>query len=248
MSRRARLALFGLAAAGLAALLLWSITGLPKFGDYHGAYGKILNKTAPQERQTSNVVAAVVFDYRGFDTMGEELILFAAVMGVAMLLREPREEEAPVPEDPVRSDALRAFGVSFAGATLVLGLWIVAHGYVTPGGGFQGGVVLAAAFLLVWLAGSYRAYRGLARAPFVELAEGSGAGGYVVIGLCALLIGDAFLHNLLPYCVAGKLSSGGSIPLLNWASGLEVTAAFVLLFNEFLSERAVLIDPTRRPS
>jgi len=62
------------------------------------------------------------------------------------------------------------------------------------------------------------------------------------------LIGDAFLHNLLPYGVAGKLSSGGSIPLLNWASGLEVTAAFVLLFNEFLSERSVLIDPTRRPS
>ena len=134
MSRRARLALFGAAAAGLAGLLLWSITDLPKFGDYNHAYGKILNEAAPQERQTSNVVAAVVFDYRGFDTMGEELILFAAVMGVAMLLREPREEEAPVPEDPVRSDALRAFGISFAGATLVLGLWIVAHGYVTPGG------------------------------------------------------------------------------------------------------------------
>jgi multicomponent Na+:H+ antiporter subunit B len=248
MTRRARLALFGLAAAGLAALLLWSITALPKFGDYHGAYGKILNKAAPRERQTSNVVAAVVFDYRAFDTMGEELILFAAVTGVAMLLREPREEDAPVPEDPVRSDALRAFGVSFAGATLVLGLWIVAHGYVTPGGGFQGGVILAAAFLLVWLAGSYRAYRRLTPMPLVELGEGTGAGGYIVIGLCALLIGDAFLHNLLPYGVAGKLSSGGSIPLLNWASGLEVTAAFLLLFNEFLSERAVLIDPKRRAS
>jgi multicomponent Na+:H+ antiporter subunit B len=148
----------------------------------------------------------------------------------------------------VRSDALRAFGLSFSGATLVLGLWIVAHGYVTPGGGFQGGVILAAAFLLVWLAGSYRAYRWLTPATTVELAEGSGAGGYVVIGLSALLVGDAFLQNLLPDGVAGKLSSGGSIPLLNWASGLEVTAAFVLLFNEFLSERAILIEPTRRPS
>jgi multicomponent Na+:H+ antiporter subunit B len=248
MSRRARISLFTVAAAGLAALLLWSITGLPKFGEYHGAYGRILNHAAPKERQTSNVVAAVVFDYRGFDTMGEELILFGAVMGVAMLLREPREEEAPVPEDPVRSDALRAFGVSLAGATLVLGLWVVAHGYVTPGGGFQGGVILASAFLLVWLAGSYRTYRRLTPTPLVELAEGTGAGGYIVIGLAALLIADAFLQNLLPYGVAGKLSSGGSIPLLNWASALEVTAAFVLLFNEFLSERAVLIDPGRRPS
>ena len=69
-----------------------------------------------------------------------------------------------------------------------------------------------------------------------------------MIGLCALLIGDAFLQNLLPYGVAGKLSSGGSIPLLNWASALEVSAAFILLFNEFLSERAILIESTRRPS
>jgi multicomponent Na+:H+ antiporter subunit B len=246
MSRRVRLALFGVSAAGLAALLLWSVTGVPKFGDYHGAYGTILNKAAPKERQTSNVVAAVTFDYRGFDTMGEELILFAAVMGVAMLLREPREEDAPVPEDPVRSDALRAFGVAFAGATLVLGLWIVAHGYITPGGGFQGGVILAAAFLLVWLAGTYRAYRRLSPVPLVEFGEGAGAGGYVVIGLCALLIGDAFLHNLLPYGTFGTLASSGSIALLNWAAALEVTAAFVLLFHEFLTERAILIDVTRR--
>jgi multicomponent Na+:H+ antiporter subunit B len=246
MSRRARLTLFGAAAAGLAALLLWSIAGLPKFGDYHGAYGRILNQAAPKERQSSNVVAAVTFDYRGFDTMGEELILFAAVMGVAMLLREPREEEAPVPEDPVRSDALRAFGIAFAGATLVLALWIIAHGYITPGGGFQGGVILASAFLLVWLAGSYRSYRRLTPIPLLGLGEGAGVGGYIVIGLSALLIGDAFLHNLLPYGVAGKLSSGGTIPLLNWAAALEVTAAFILLFNEFLSERAILIDTTRR--
>jgi multicomponent Na+:H+ antiporter subunit B len=230
----------------LAALLLWSVTGLPKFGDYNGAYGKILDRAAPAERQTSNVVAAVVFDYRGFDTMGEELILFAAVAGVAMLLREPREEDAPLPSDRVRSDALRAFAASFAGATLVLALWIVAHGYVTPGGGFQGGVIVAAAFLLAWLAGSYRAYRRLTPVPYVELGEGTGAGGYVVIGFCALLLGDAFLQNLLPHGVAGKLSSGGSIPLLNWASALEVSAAFVLLFNEFLSERAILIEPSRQ--
>lgn len=240
MTRSVRLRLFAVAASGLAALLLWSISGLPKFGHYPGEYGKVLNEQAPKERQTSNVVAAVVFDYRGVDTMGEEFILFAAVMGVAMLLREPREEDAPEPEDPIGNDALRAFGVALGGATLVLGLWIVAHGYVTPGGGFQGGVILASAFLLLWLAGSYGAYRRSTPVPAVDLVEGAGAGGYVVIGLCALLIGDPFLHNLLPYGLSGKLSSGGSIPLLNWASALEVTAAFVLLFSEFLSERAVL--------
>jgi multicomponent Na+:H+ antiporter subunit B len=238
MTRRVRLTLFGVAAAGLAALLLWSISGVPKFGHYDRAYGKVLNRQAPKERQTSNVVAAIVFDYRGVDTMGEEFILFAAVMGVAMLLRDPREGEAPEPQDPVRSDALRAAGIALAGAVLVLGLWIVAHGYVTPGGGFQGGVIIAAAFLLFWLAGSYAAYRRATPVAALELAEGTGGGAYVVIGLVALLVGHAFLHNLLPYGLSGKLSSGGSIPLLNWAAALEVSAAFVLLFNEFLAERA----------
>jgi multicomponent Na+:H+ antiporter subunit B len=241
VSRRVRLWLFAAAAAGFAALLVWSITGLPEFGDFHGRAGRIVTSAAPKERQTSNAVTAVVFDYRGLDTMGEEFILFAAVMGVALLLREPRRDEAPAFEDPVRSEALRAFGVSLAGAVLLLGLWIVAHGYVTPGGGFQGGVILASAFLLVWLAGSYGSYRRLTPMAAVDFVEGVGAGGYVVVGVAALLVGDAFLHNLLPHGLAGKLSSGGSIPLLNWASALEVSAAFVLLFNEFLSERATLV-------
>jgi multicomponent Na+:H+ antiporter subunit B len=241
MSRRLRTGVFAIAAAGLAALLLWSIADLPRFGRSHGAYARILERVAPRERQTANVVAAVVFDYRGVDTMGEEFVLFAAVTGVAMLLREPREEDAPTPRDPVRSESLRAFGISLAGATLVLGLWIVAHGYVSPGGGFQGGVILASAFLLVWLAGGYRDYRRLTPLRAIELGEGAGAGAYVVIGLCALLLGDAFLHNLLPHGLSGKLSSGGSIPLLNWAAALEVCAAFLLLFHEFLTERATVL-------
>ena len=50
------------------------------------------------ERHATAVVTAINFDYRGFDTMGEEFILFAAVLGLALLLREPREErDRPAP-------------------------------------------------------------------------------------------------------------------------------------------------------
>ena len=242
MTRGFRIGLFLAAAAALGALLLWAAAGIPGFGDYSRAYGLTLNHVAPTERQTSNVVASVVFDYRGLDTMGEEFILFTAVMGVALLLREPREKEKPEPEDPVLGDAVRAGGIALAGVTLVLGLYVVAHGYISPGGGFQGGVVLAAAFLLVWLAGSFGAYKRLTPTRAIDVVEGVGAGSYVVIGLVALLLGHAFLHNLLPNGLSGKLSSGGSIPLLNWASGLEVAAAFVLLFTTFLDERALVLS------
>ena len=235
MSRRARTGLFAVSAAGLTALLLWAVAGLPDFGHYRGPYGKVLNSVAVGERHTTNVVAAVVFDYRGVDTMGEEFILFASVMGVALLLRHARRERQRLPER-MPSDAVRLAGVAFAAMLLVLGLYVVAHGYLTPGGGFQGGVVLASAFALVFLAGDYHAYRALTPIPAIDLAEGVGAGGYAVIGIVSLLLGSAFLHNFGPLGTTGKLASGGSIPFLNIASGLEVSAAFVLLFTEFLGE------------
>jgi multicomponent Na+:H+ antiporter subunit B len=235
MSRPARLGLFLVSAAGVAALLLWAVAGLPDFGHYRGPYGSILNAVAPGERHVSNVVASVVFDYRGVDTLGEEFILFGSVMGVALLLREIREPKSRA-VDEVRSDAVRLLGLAFVAALLVLGLAVVAHGYLTPGGGFQGGVVLAAAFALVYLAGEYRAYRRLTSVRVVDLVEGTGAGGYAAIGIVSLLLGTAYLHNFGPLGTAGTLAAGGSIPFLNAASALEVAAAFVLLFTEFLEE------------
>jgi multicomponent Na+:H+ antiporter subunit B len=245
MSRRVRLAVFGVAAAGFAALLIWGTLGIPDFGHYQGRYGHILNRVAVNERQTTNTVTAIVFDYRGFDTMGEEFILFAAVTGVALLLRE-RREQVPELRDEVRNEAVKAVGICLVPAVLTLGLWVVAHGAITPGGGFQGGVILSSSLLLLWLAGSLRAYTRLTPTPYVDLTEGTGVGGFVVAGLVALLIGEPFLHNLLPYGLAGKLSSGGSLPILNWATGLAVTAAFLLLFNEFLEERSFVIAGKRK--
>jgi multicomponent Na+:H+ antiporter subunit B len=245
VNRRARIALFVVAGAGFAALLVWGTSGIPDWGHYRGRYGKILTKAPVKERQTTNAVTAIVFDYRGLDTMGEEFILFAAVTGVALLLRETREG-MPEPRDELDSGPIRGVGIPLAAGIVVLAIWLISHGAVTPGGGFQGGVVMSAAFLLLWLAGSLRAYRSVTPTPAVDFVEGVGAGGYVVTGLAALLMGQAFLHNLLPYGLAGKLSSGGSIPVVNWATALAVTAAFVLLFSEFLEERSLVLEERRK--
>jgi multicomponent Na+:H+ antiporter subunit B len=149
------------------------------------------------------------------------------------------------PADEVRSDTVRAVGISLAAATFVLAIWVIAHGAITPGGGFQGGVVAAAAFLLLWLAGSLRAYRTVTPTAAVDFVEGFGTGAFVATGLLALVLGQPFLHNLLPYGLAGKLSSGGSIPIVNWATALAVSAAFVLLFSEFLDERSLVLERRR---
>ena len=236
MSPRARAAVFLIGAAGLAALLGWGIAGLAPFGDFAGAYGTLLPHVEPQGRHAANVVAGVVFDYRGFDTLGEELILFSSVMGVALLLREVREEDTRGVTDRMQSDAVRAVGLVAVPVVVLLSLDLIAHGYLTPGGGFQGGVAAAAGLLLVYLAGDWRAFRHCGPEPFVDAGGAAGAAGFVVVGLAMLAAGGAFLENLLPLGTFGKLTSGGEIPIVNWCVGIEVSAAFVLMFLEFLEE------------
>jgi multicomponent Na+:H+ antiporter subunit B len=236
VSRRTRALLFVGSAAVVAALLFRGAASIPAFGHYQGGYGNQLNREAVPERHTTNVVGAVVFDYRGFDTLGEEFILFTAVLGVALLLRKRRDEDLEPRDDAVRSDAVRLVGLLMVAPAFVLGLWLSAYGYVTPGGGFQGGVVLAGALLLVFVAGGYRPFRRAAPTPVVDPAEGGGALAFVLLGVAGLVFEGLYLQNFLGPGDTGTLYSGGSIALLNWAAAVEVCAAMLLLFGEFLEE------------
>ena len=238
MSRRTRLAIFGVAACGLAALLFWSVAGVPAFGHYHWPYGRVLNHVVVAERHTTNVVGATVFDYRGFDTLGEEVILFAAVLGVSLLLRND-EDEKHVQADAVRAHGIRSLGLLCVTVFFAVGLWLVAFGFVTPGGGFQGGVVLGGAILLLYVVGSYRDYHALTPHSTVEFFESGGIGAYAVLGFVGLAAEGAYLRNFLGIGDTGTLFAGGSISFLNWATGIEVCTAMVLLFSEFLKTHMI---------
>lgn len=244
MSRRIRLGLLAPALLGLGTLFAWAIAGLPAFGDYRGPYGFVLNRIVVPLRHTTNVVMATTFDVRGVDTMGEEFILFSAVVGVMLLLRdESGERRAERRTRRLRSDTVRLVGVVMVGGGLLVGLWLVAFGYITPGGGFPGGVVLAGAILLLYLIGSHRDYRPFRNEHVLDPLEGVGAGGYVLTGLVALATGLPFLANLLGFGETGTLASGGSIGILNAAAGIAVTFALLLLFAEFLETYVVPLEP-----
>jgi multicomponent Na+:H+ antiporter subunit B len=244
MSRRIRLLVLGPALLGLGALFAWAIAGLPAFGDYHGPYGFVLNRVVVPMRHTTNVVMGTTFDVRGVDTMGEELILFAAILGVALLLRdETRSRQAERRSRRFPNDAVRLLGVVMIGGGLLMGLWLMAFGYITPGGGFQGGVLFAGAILHLYVVGSHRDYRPFRNEHVLDPLEGLGVGGYIVIGLAALASGTAFLTNLFGFGTAGTLVSSGSIALLNWSSAIAVSCAMVLLFAEFLETYVVPLEP-----
>ncbi|MDQ3850456.1 MAG: sodium:proton antiporter [Actinomycetota bacterium] len=243
--------LFACGAVGLAAFLAWGLAGLPDFGDYAGVYGTVLNATAVEQRHATDIITAVNFDYRGLDALGEEFILFAAVVGLALLLREQRDEEEHVPVDdapgrhaPSPGEAVRVTAVALVGPTVLLAVYLTAHGHLTPGGGFQGGVVAATALLLVYLGGEYMTLRRVRPLTLIGAAEATGAAGFVLLGIGGLVAGGAFLENVLPLGTSGELVSAGTIPLASTAVGLEVAGGFVVLISEFL-EQALVIG-TRR--
>jgi multicomponent Na+:H+ antiporter subunit B len=246
MSDRLRLSLFGVALTGLLGLLLWGFAGLPDFGHYNGPYGFILNRVAVPQRSTTDVVTAVNFDYRGFDTLAEEFILFAAVVGVASILRKLHGERTRRPDDdaagrhvPETSLLIRVTGLGLVAPTILLGIYIVAHGHQTPGGGFQGGVILATALLLTYLSADYMTLRAVGPTWLIELAEGMGAAGFALIGLSGLVFGTAFFENVLGKGTPGELLSAGTIPLSNAAVGLAVTGGFVFMLSEFLQQALI---------
>src|SRR3954454_3818244 len=121
MTRRGRLALFAVAMTGFPALLVWGTSGIPDFGHYQGRYGKILEKAPVTERQATNAGTAIVFDYRGLDTLGEEFTLSAAVSGASLSLRESREK-MPEHTEKGRTDAVRAVGTSLAVCVFLLAI------------------------------------------------------------------------------------------------------------------------------
>ena len=156
------LGLFAVAGPGLAAVLLIGLHGLPSFGHYHGIYGLLVDRIElPELRHATDIVTALNFDIRAFDTLGEEFILFASVAGVALLLRHLRDEERSERSRGIEdhrfagaSDALRLTSLLLIPLLVALGGYVVLHGALTPGGGFQGGIVLAAGPLAILLAGA----------------------------------------------------------------------------------------------
>jgi multicomponent Na+:H+ antiporter subunit B len=248
VSRSVRFTVFALGAAGLAALLAWSFSGLPEFGVYAGRYGRIIAQIAQPDRASTNAVTFTAFDVRAVDTMVEEFIVFAAAIAAVALLRHQRDEpEEPVDADallrPKTSPALRVMGAALAGPTVVIALNLVAHGNLTPGGGFQGGVVLAATAVVVVAAGA-RIRLPPDEPPLLgEMMHGIGAAGFVLLGLGGLIFSGAFLSTTFAgHGTTGALLSGGAIPLLNVATGFEVAGAVIVILAEFLEQEMLAME------
>lgn len=130
---------------------------------------------------------------------------------------------------------------------MVFGFYLVTHGQVSPGGGFQGGVVLASVPLMLYCCGDYaHSFLTITSHGLAEWAEAAGAGVFVLLGLVPLFLGMPFLQNLLPLGKTGNVASSGTIALISLATGFEVGAGLVLVMMAFF-ERVLVIRESQPP-
>ncbi|KUO40997.1 MAG: hypothetical protein AVW06_04790 [Hadesarchaea archaeon DG-33-1] len=116
----------------------------------------------------------------------------------------------------------------------LFGIYIIVHGHLTPGGGFQGGVILAASVIMLLLAYGIERAQAKVNVLQAELSESLGGLILVGLGLLGIVLGITFLKNVLPLGELGHIFSAGNLPVLNIGVSIKVAAGFLTIFYAML--------------
>lgn len=126
---------------------------------------------------------------------------------------------------------------------LVYGLYIILHGHLSPGGGFQGGVLTAAAVLLLYFGHGYDTTVKAVSFNLLHETEGLASVVYVALAMLGIAVGAQFCQNVL-YTVgnAGELMSSGTIFWMNLTVGVKVVTGIgsiaLLMLGVFMGRDA----------
>jgi len=119
---------------------------------------------------------------------------------------------------------------------VVFGLYIIMFGTISPGGGFQGGVLVASAALLIYLGYGYDAARNSIDPEVTRVNEAMGATLYVCLALLGLAVGANFCRNVFYQNGAiGDMISAGTITFMGYAVGYKVLTGVGFLLMLMLS-------------
>lgn len=146
--------IFGTISFIIASLLIGSVmlTKIPWPTELRDMY----ETNTMQETGAPNIVSAIYLGYRAYDTLGETIILFVATLGTLYLLRYA-QKVLPMTNDSEelllyktkRTSIIKVIASKLGPAVIIFGMYIMAFGYRSPGGGFQGGSVLASGIVIL---------------------------------------------------------------------------------------------------
>ena len=229
-----------LAVIGIGAVLVYGTFDMPSYGDadapIHQYMAPRFLADSAQEIGVPNVVTSVLASYRGYDTFGETTVIFTAAIGVLLLLGGPHRHEPGgqhLRDDIVLRVSLKAI-IAFV---MLFALYVQFHGDYGPGGGFQAGVIFAAAIILYTLVfGREKAESVFKQRPIEALVAG-GVLLYGSVGLASMFLGGNFLdYNRLAHDPVHGQHEG--ILLVELGVGITVTAVMVTLYFLFASRQA----------
>ncbi|WP_415407106.1 hydrogen gas-evolving membrane-bound hydrogenase subunit E [Sulfurovum sp. CS9] len=176
----------------------------------------------------ANAVTTVVVYFRGFDTLGEIAVLFIASLGVGLMLHSNSKCDIKAESNFMLQTASRLLFPII----MLFGIYVMIYGHLSPGGGFQGGVIIASGVLLLLI--SHKEFE-IPHAVIVALETFAGVS-YVLIGLIGLLVLDKFLGNFLPHDISqtGLLLSGGIIPIIYMIVGIKVGSEMSMIAQNLI--------------
>ncbi len=263
-------ALASLAGAGL---LLYAAVDLPDFGDPASpanAYtGRDYLERGPKDIGPDNTVTSVLSSYRGFDTLGETTVIFAAGLAVALLLgfgdralgadpaiRNPIMRDAPPGDGHV---VLRVMAKLLIPLIALYAFYVQFHGDYGAGGGFQAGVILASAVILHALVFSLRETMAGIRPGLVRAVSAGGVLLFAGIGVINMMNGGEFLNydHLFPPGfedgLPGSVAMGGyhhwgqhfGILLIEFGVLLTVSSTVVSMFYGFAGRAPEAVEVMR---
>lgn len=237
--------LASIAVAITGSILLYGVSDFPAFGDPHSpanagvpgseSVSRYYIEESYRDTRVPNLVTSVLADYRGYDTMFETVVIFAAGMAIFAILRAVGDKEEKSGPAAVESSFTNGDHSRIIVGTTVrivvpviqlFALYVVAHGHHSPGGGFQGGVILGASFIIIALAENLNAaLRRLSEQSYVRLAV-IGIFIYAAFGVAAQIL----QRNFLDYGVLQKIlfTDGPEMARSHAMLGVEIGVAFTV--------------------
>lgn len=223
-----------------AAMLIYGTLDMPHFG----------NPDAPAQQHVAprylndsmgevgmpNVVTSVLASYRGFDTLGEVVVVFTAGIGVISLLMVSRrtKEQAQnlIPADMQQQIILRVVAKMMIPLILMFALYVQFHGDYGPGGGFQAGVIFAAGIILYTMLFGLSLTQKVYKPITIELLTALGVLIYASVGIACIILGGNYLdYDFLSHDPVHGQHYG--ILLIELGVGITVASVMITLFFKF---------------
>ena len=113
---------------------------------------------------------------------------------------------------------------------LLYGCYLISHGHLSPGGGFQGGVIFGSAIVLLGLVEGVRITEKRFREDLLSLIKNIGMLIFILTGFTAMILGYSFLSDFLPQGEVGAVPSAGLILFLNLTIGFMVGTGIAVIF------------------